>query len=140
VVDICLIPEVPFTIQKVINYTQQLIGSKGFVVICVAEGITSSKIDELLYALKESIPSGYIKYIEPSYLIRSIPTTNSDHLYCTQLAYAAVDAAKQGYSGVTVGSRRGETVLFNTCDVVSQIKKVSLHDHVWQSLDQPNLI
>lgn len=38
VVDVCLIPEVPFTIQKLCEYVEDVIQRKGHCVICIAEG------------------------------------------------------------------------------------------------------
>ncbi len=46
---------------------------------------------------------GDIKYIDPSYIIRSIPTTSNDRIYCKILAHNAVHAAFAGYTGITVG-------------------------------------
>lgn len=44
-----------------------------------------------------------IKYIDPTYMIRSVPANAFDSQYCATLAQNAVHAAMAGYSGVTVG-------------------------------------
>ena len=38
VVDLCLIPEIPFTIPKVVAFVKKILAAKDFCVICVAEG------------------------------------------------------------------------------------------------------
>lgn len=38
VVDICLIPEVPFEMEKLLSYIEKVLAKKGHVVICCAEG------------------------------------------------------------------------------------------------------
>ncbi len=38
VVDICLIPEIEFDVQEMLEYTKRLVAKKGHAVICVAEG------------------------------------------------------------------------------------------------------
>jgi 6-phosphofructokinase 1 len=44
VVDICLIPEVPFTEDKLMAYIDKLLLRKGHTVICVAEGAGQSTL------------------------------------------------------------------------------------------------
>ena len=52
-----------------------------------------------------------LKYIDPSYIIRSSPPCASDSNLCTNLAYNAVHAAMAGYTGVTVGTAENHYVL-----------------------------
>jgi hypothetical protein len=44
-----------------------------------------------------------IKYIDPSYMIRSVPTTSNDRIYCKVLGQGAVHGAFAGYTDITVG-------------------------------------
>lgn len=37
-VDICLIPEVPFTLPKLLEHINKILDAKGHCVVCVAEG------------------------------------------------------------------------------------------------------
>lgn len=37
-VDICLIPEVKFTLKKLVDYVTKIVNTKGHCVVCVAEG------------------------------------------------------------------------------------------------------
>merc|ERR1711963_1000825 len=56
----------------------------------------------LSYCKTRSIPIT-IKYIDPTYMIRSVPANASDSIYCSNLAQGAVHAAMAGYTGITVG-------------------------------------
>ncbi|MGH8047733.1 MAG: ATP-dependent 6-phosphofructokinase, partial [Chthoniobacterales bacterium] len=43
-----------------------------------------------------------LKYIDPSYMIRSIPACPQDRIYCMRLGQAAVHAAMAGKTGLIV--------------------------------------
>jgi 6-phosphofructokinase 1 len=55
-----------------------------------------------------------LKYIDPSYIIRSSPPCASDSNLCTVLAHNAVHGAMAGFTGVSVGVRDGVRVLVGT--------------------------
>jgi 6-phosphofructokinase 1 len=44
-----------------------------------------------------------MKYIDPSYTVRSVPANGADSLYCMELAQNAVHGAMAGYTGFSVG-------------------------------------
>jgi 6-phosphofructokinase 1 len=44
-----------------------------------------------------------VKYIDPSYMVRSVPANAADSLYCMQLAQNAVHGAMAGFTGFSVG-------------------------------------
>ncbi len=44
-----------------------------------------------------------LKYIDPSYMIRSVPASPQDRIYCMRLGQAAVHAAMAGKTGIVVG-------------------------------------
>jgi 6-phosphofructokinase 1 len=52
-----------------------------------------------------------IKYIDPSYMIRSVPANGADSLYCMLLGQNAVHAAMAGFTGVSVGLCNNRVVL-----------------------------
>ncbi len=52
-----------------------------------------------------------VKYIDPSYIIRSSPAIASDSRLCTNLAYNVVHGAMAGYTGFTVGTVDGHYVM-----------------------------
>lgn len=45
--------------------------------------------------------------VDPTYMIRAIPSNASDNVYCTLLAHSAVHGAMAGYTGFTVGPVNG---------------------------------
>lgn len=133
-----LIPEVPFDLQGqkgFLSLLKKRIISKGHAVILVAEGAgqdlmrkKTSRVEKDLSGnirlldiglfLKNSIeeyfkktgPEINFKYIEPSYLIRSVPANASDSIYCNSLGQYAVHAAMAGKTGILVALMKDEYV------------------------------
>ena len=117
VVNICLVPEVPFTLDGLFKALESRYGSgKTHAVIVVAEGagqelfkdqperrdasgnILKNDIGEFLTRkIKEHFDKVgkeiNIKYFDPSYMVRSIPAKGTDAIFCFQLAEAAVHAS-----------------------------------------------
>ena len=52
-----------------------------------------------------------MKYVDPSYMIRSCPANAADSLYCMQLAQNAVHGLMAGYTGFSVGCCNNRMVL-----------------------------
>ena len=129
VVDFCLIPEIEFELEGERGLLQALntrLGQKQNVVIVVAEGAgqnlfakASKNTDQSGNTLKEDIGSylkeeisrdfanrgqeGGVRYIDPSYHIRSVPANASDAIFCYQLAENAVHAALAGKTNLLIG-------------------------------------
>jgi 6-phosphofructokinase 1 len=61
-----------------------------------------------------------VKYIDPSYIIRSSPANASDSHMCTSLAFNAAHAAMAGYTGVTIGQIDNAFVLLPIKLIASQ--------------------
>lgn len=120
-VDFVLIPEIPFDLhgdKGLISLMGRRLVERGHGVILVAEGAGQ----ELLEASNEKDPSGNkqlndighyletriprhlknigiestLKYIDPSYMIRSAPADPNDSIYCARLGTHAVHAAMAG--------------------------------------------
>ncbi|CAN0504857.1 unnamed protein product, partial [Laminaria digitata] len=51
-----------------------------------------------------------VKYIDPSYMIRSVAANSFDQIYCMQLAQNAVHGAMAGYTAFSVGTVNDRTV------------------------------
>jgi 6-phosphofructokinase 1 len=127
-VDLCLIPEVPTVLDGPLGclpHIRRRVKQQGWAVIVVAEGAgeeilgTSAetdasgnkklpKIGEFMKSqveqyFEEHGETATVKYIDPSYMIRSIPANAADSLYCMQLAQNAVHGAFAGYTGFSVG-------------------------------------
>lgn len=77
--------------------------------------------------IKKCFKDADVKYIDPSYLIRSIPTTSNDRIYCKILAHNAVHAAFAGFTGVTVGLVNTHYCLLPIPVVIQAPRRVSLH-------------
>lgn len=75
--------------------------------------------------IKKRFKDADVKYIDPSYLIRSIPTTSNDRIYCKILAHNAVHAAFAGFTGVTVGLVNTHYVLLPIPVVIQAPRRVS---------------
>ena len=141
VVDICLIPEIEdisIDKDKFIMYIKKVLAEQGNCVICIAEGMKTWDKDTLKIYIQSVIDNAYIKIMDPTYSIRAGVTTSNDHIFCTKLAYSAVDAAISGYTGITVATHKNDIQYFNTENLIKNTKKVSLKSFEWLALQQPN--
>jgi 6-phosphofructokinase 1 len=120
-VNFVLIPEVPFDLDGengLLAHLEERLERRNHAVILAAEGagqdlMTVSamtdasgniKLNDIGLFLKERITNYFkqknieinLKYIDPSYIIRSVPANPSDSVYCTRLGTNAVHAAMAG--------------------------------------------
>mmetsp|Transcript_24064 Transcript_24064/g.30080 ORF Transcript_24064/g.30080 Transcript_24064/m.30080 type:complete len:558 (-) Transcript_24064:420-2093(-) len=127
-VDLCLVPEVDFDMEGptgVFAHLKAKLDLKGHAVIVVAEGAGEKVLgqnaetdaggnrilpdvgDWLQQQLKAHFDSiglsTTIRYINPSYMVRSVPANSADSHYCMTLAQNAVHGAMAGYTGFSVG-------------------------------------
>jgi len=124
-VDMCLIPEVPFRLGDVVKHLELLLKHQKHAVIVVAEGAGSDMLQatepvrkdesgnvllpEIGLFLRDEIRKHFtrlginvsLKYHDPSYMIRSVPASSSDSIYCSILAQNAVHGTMAGYTGFT---------------------------------------
>ncbi|GAB4815012.1 hypothetical protein N2152v2_002058 [Parachlorella kessleri] len=164
VVDVCLIPEVPFTLfgeRGMFTFLEKVLQEKGHAVVCVAEGAGQDILSTgehrtdasgnpilkdvgpwLRSEMKAHFKEADVKYIDPSYLIRSIPTTSGDRIYCKILAHNAVHGAFAGYTGVTVGLVNTHYVYLPIPVVIQAPRTVDPRGKNWNrlraSIGQPN--
>jgi 6-phosphofructokinase 1 len=128
-----LIPEVPFKLEGecgLFNVLRRRLDARGHAVIVVAEGAGqdlmesngnsadasgNKKLGDVGSWLKDKIGAHFkaipmeinLKYIDPSYAIRSVPANPHDSVYCIRLAHAAVHAAMSGRTEMVVGRWHG---------------------------------
>lgn len=127
-VDLCLVPEVAIELEGedgCLPFLKQRVAEQGHAVVVVAEGAgeellgTSTekdasgnkKLPKIGVLMKEKIEEYFknsgdvatVKFIDPSYMIRSVPANASDSLYCMLLAQNAVHGAMAGYTAFSVG-------------------------------------
>ena len=85
------------------------------------------------YFNKKNIPI-CVKYIDPSYIIRSIPANANDSKFCEQLTHNAVHAAMAGRTDFVVGYWNGSFTLLPIEAATAQRKKVNLEGEFWWSV------
>ncbi|XP_051132109.1 ATP-dependent 6-phosphofructokinase 6-like [Andrographis paniculata] len=163
-VDCCLIPESPFYLEGsdgLLQYIEKRIKENGHAVIVMAEGAGQELLcksirseerkdasgNKLLddaglwlsqrikdYFTKERKMIVNLKYIDPTYMIRAIPSNASDNVYCTLLAQSAVHGAMAGYTGFTVGPVNGKHAYIPFYKITEGQKKVVTTDRMWARL------
>jgi len=154
-VDLVMIPEVKVRLEDVLEHVEATLARKGFVVVAVAEGagqelVATGEKDAtgrtvygdigtfLRDAVNEHLrdKGGRSFYIDPSYIIRSVPIRPSDHIYCCRLARDAVHTAMRGYTGVCVGPVHNVIVIVPSRLIAGGRKKVQVTSSAWQSCVQ----
>ena len=158
VVNFCLIPEVPFTLEGLFKALESRYGSgKTHAVIAVAEGagqelfkdqeerrdasgnILKNDIGEFL---TEKIKEHFdkvgkevnIKYFDPSYMVRSIPAKGTDAIFCFQLAESAVHAGMAGKTDMVVGSMNEQFSHVPIEYAVNERKKIDPNGTLWHAV------
>ncbi|XP_047307890.1 ATP-dependent 6-phosphofructokinase 3-like [Impatiens glandulifera] len=159
-VDCCLIPESPFYLEGtggLYEYIEKRLKENSHMVIVVAEGAEQELLSETSSNLcdasgnkvlkdvglwiSQSIKNHFkdkmtinLKYIDPTYMIRAIPSNASDNVYCTLLAQSAVHGAMAGYTGFTVGLVNGRHTYIPFYRITERQNKVVITDRMWARL------
>lgn len=159
-VNFCLVPEVPFPLEGENGFLPALrdrILARRHAVIVVAEGAGQHLIPAerqqrdasgnlklhdigpflqqkiLEYFAAEKITTS-VKYIDPSYTIRSVMADAGDALLCDQFARHAVHAAMAGKTDVLIGLWHN-TLLHVPLEAVSQVKRrLSPRGELWRAV------
>ncbi len=169
-VDLVLVPEVPTVLEGDIGclpHIYKRVKQKGFAVIVVAEGAgedilgTSTETDasgnKKLPAIGEFMKKATeeyfkkmgdiatVKYIDPSYMVRSVPANAADSLYCSQLAQNAVHGAMAGFTGFSVGLCKNKMVLLPIPNLVATSPRMMNNNgRTWERVlaatRQPNTV
>lgn len=74
-----------------------------------------------------------LKYIDPTYMVRAIPSNASDNVYCTLLAHSAIHGAMAGYTGFTVGPVN-DCHAYIPIATVAKTKNVNVTERMWARL------
>jgi len=72
-----------------------------------------------------------IKYIDPSYIIRSAPANANDSKFCSQLAQNAVHGAMAGKTGFVVGNWNYQFTYLPISVTVKERKKINQESELW---------
>ncbi|PKK89228.1 MAG: diphosphate--fructose-6-phosphate 1-phosphotransferase [Candidatus Wallbacteria bacterium HGW-Wallbacteria-1] len=160
-VNYVLVPEVPFDMhgpQGLLASVSDRLARRRHAVIVVAEGAgqnmlkaaEESKFDksgnvvlkDIGIFLKNSISAHFkkkgdeinIKYIDPSYLIRSTPANPADSIYCGMLAQNAVHAAMAGKTDMVIGTWHDSFTHIPIETVISKRKVIDPESPLWLSV------
>ncbi|KAL4335813.1 hypothetical protein GQ457_07G038670 [Hibiscus cannabinus] len=172
-VDCCLIPESPFYLEGrggLYEFIEKRLKENGHMVIVIAEGAGQDLLSESLQSMDQQDASGNklhqdvglwlshrikekfgkkkmpinLKYIDPTYMIRAIPSNASDNVYCTLLAHSAIHGAMAGYTGFTIGPVNGRHAYIPFNRINQKQNKVVISDRMWarllSSTNQPSFL
>ncbi|MCX5795299.1 MAG: ATP-dependent 6-phosphofructokinase [Elusimicrobia bacterium] len=125
VVNFCLVPEVPFRLEAFLKALRRRLARRGHAVVVAAEGAGQDLLgrargrdasgnsrlgdiglflrDAITRAFAKSGPAVNLKYIDPSYTIRSAPANARDSAFCLLLSQNAVHAGMAGRTNMVVG-------------------------------------
>jgi 6-phosphofructokinase 1 len=156
-VNFVLIPEVPFNLEGYngfLTHLEKRIVNRHHAVIVVAEGamqdqlLTERKLDaggnlkmaDVGTYLRDRIIKYFdekkieinLKYIDPSYIIRSAPANPADSIYCERLGNAAVHAAMAGKTRLIIGLVNNEFVHLPIKAVISSRNHVDPEGNLWR--------
>lgn len=157
-VDLCLVPEVGIQLEGpngILEFLQKRLAEQGHAVIVVAEGAgedilgKSAEVDaggnrklpaigeflkaKIVESFKAMGKEATVKYIDPSYMIRSVPANASDALMCMLLAQNSVHGAMAGYTAFSTGLVNNRVVYIPINRLVATSPRVmDPHGRTWE--------
>jgi len=168
-VNFVLIPEVPFDLDGpngLLVHLERRLEARNHALILVAEGAGqdlmddtgstdasgNKKLADIGIFLKDRILAYFktkqkeidLKYIDPSYIIRSAPADANDSIYCARLGTNAVHAAMAGKTELIVGLVNDTFVHVPIRHAVSKKNSVNPRGGLWRDVidatGQPQLM
>jgi 6-phosphofructokinase 1 len=155
-VNFCLIPEVPFTLERFLAELAGRLERRGHAVVVAAEGAGQDlmartgeadasgnvKYGDIGIFLRDAMTSHFkrigvaisLKYIDPSYTIRSLPTTAHDSAFCLLLGHCAVHAGMSGRTNMAVSFWNHQFTHVPISLAVSKRKKIDPDGALWSSV------
>ncbi|MDD5076756.1 MAG: ATP-dependent 6-phosphofructokinase, partial [Sphaerochaetaceae bacterium] len=158
-VNFCLIPESPFDLEGpngLLGHLKKRILDRGHAVILVAEGAGQALVpklgekdasgnvkfydigiflkDEIKRFFKKEGIEMNIKYIDPSYIIRSAPANPNDSIYCSRLGAHAVHAAMCGKTQALVSLVNNRFVHIPIKVAVAERNHVDTEGNLWRDV------
>jgi 6-phosphofructokinase 1 len=154
-VNLVLVPEVPFSLPKVLAFLEDRLARKSHAVIVVAEGAGQDlasadgtdasgnrRLGDIGALLKARIAEHFkraavevnVKYLDPSYTIRSARTSADDSVFCFRLAENAVHAAMAGRTAMVTAHWNGHFVHVPMEKAVGVRKRIDPAGPLWQSV------
>jgi 6-phosphofructokinase 1 len=155
-VNFCLIPEVPFSLEPFLAALRRRLDLRGHAVIVVAEGAGQDLMDrreerdasgnvrhrDIGVFLRDAIARYFsesrtpfsLKYIDPSYAIRSSPATAHDSAFCLLLGQNAAHAGMSGRTDMVVGFWNHQFTHVPIALAVSARKRIDPEGTLWNSV------
>jgi 6-phosphofructokinase 1 len=157
-VNFCLVPEVSFALEGSAGFLEALsrrILLRKHAVVVVAEGAGQNFLttdssatdasgnkrlgdigiflrDKITQFFKSKITPITLKYIDPSYAIRSVPASAQDNVYCSILAQNAVHAGMAGKTNMLVGRWHDSFVHIPLKLVIQTRHKIDPEGDIWR--------
>jgi 6-phosphofructokinase 1 len=168
-VNFVLIPEVPFNLEGYngfLSHLEERLKKRSHAVIIVAEGAMQDKLlkekktdaggnikmadvgvyirSRIIKYFEEKKIEINLKYIDPSYAIRSATANPDDSIYCERLGNAAVHAAMAGKTKLIIGLVNNEFVHLPIKTVITHRNKIDPESSLWRdtidAVNQPAMM
>ena len=155
-VNFCLVPEVPFTLDGFLKALTTRLERRKHAVIVAAEGAGQNLMErkgerdasgnirygDIGIFLRDAIKEHFkkigmeinLKYIDPSYTIRSVPANPHDSALCLLFGQNAVHAGMAGRTGIIIGFWNQRLTHVPISLAVSERKKIDPEGWVWSSV------
>jgi 6-phosphofructokinase 1 len=155
-VNFCLVPEVPFTLGRFLAALEQRLEQRGHAVVVAAEGAGQDlmkttaerdasgnvKYGDIGIFLRDAIKDRFkrtrreisLKYIDPSYMIRSVPANPHDSAFCLLLGQNAVHAGMSGRTNMVVSFWNHQFTHVPISLAASKRKKIDPEGALWSSV------
>lgn len=155
-VNFCLVPEVKFRLAPFLEALKKRLEYRHHAVIVVAEGAGQDlmaardeqdasgnpKFQDIGLFLKKKVIDYFrtqdfdisLKYIDPSYTIRSMPANPHDSVFCLLLGHNAVHAGMTGRTDMVTGYWNGEYTHVPIPLAVSERKRIDPASRLWSSV------
>jgi 6-phosphofructokinase 1 len=147
-VNVCLIPEVRFDLEGphgLLALLERRLRARHHAVVVVAEGCKLGQAEgDVGVFLRDAITRhmraqelpATVKYLDPSYLIRSVPANAHDSIFCDALARHAVHAGMCGKTDIVIGRIHGIFVHVPLPLVIGSPKRVNPRGSLWLAVTE----
>lgn len=159
-VNFVLVPEVDFDLEGpkgLLSALEKRLNQRGHAVIVVAEGAGQKffenktpeldesgniRLKDIGFFIKDAIVAYFhnkkieisLKYIDPSYMIRSLPANANDNVFCSFLGRDAVHAGMAGKTKLLLGSWNNHFVHIPMSASAGKRKKINPKGKLWLSV------
>jgi 6-phosphofructokinase 1 len=155
-VNFCLVPEIPFTLDALLASLRERLARRKHAVIVAAEGAGQElmspsgdrdrsgnmRYGDIGVFLRDAIKEHFaaigveinLKYIDPSYAIRSVPANAHDSVFCLVLAHNAVHAGMAGRTGMVVGFWNHQITHVPIPLAILERRKIDPEGSLWSSV------